>query len=147
MTEAEILNDLTGKIIHAAIEVHKVLGPGLLESAYRICTAHELMLDNLQVAQEVPLPIVYKGVHLEAGYRLDMVVNDGVIVEFKSIEALGPIHEAQVISYLKHSGLKVGLLINFNVKVLRYGIRRIINNFPDTPNSIKRTPPRVSREI
>ena len=128
--EAERLNSLTDRIIHAAIEVHKTLGPGLLESAYRVCTAHELLLDHLQVAQEVPLPVVYKGVRLEAGYRLDMVVDDLVIVEFKSVEMLTPIHEAQVISYLKLSSLKVGLLINFNVKILKYGLRRIVNNFP-----------------
>ena len=88
--EAERLNSLTDRIIHAAIEVHKTLGPGLLESAYRVCTAHELLLDHLQVAQEVPLPVVYKGVRLEAGYRLDMVVDDLVIVEFKSVEMLTP---------------------------------------------------------
>ena len=133
-TEAERLNDLTDRIIHAAIEVHKVLGPGLLESTYRVCTAHELLLDHLQVAQEVPLPVIYKGVRLEAGYRLDMVVDDLVIVEFKSVETLLPIHEAQTISYLKLSGMKVGLLINFNVKVLKNGLHRIVNNFPTVPN-------------
>jgi len=130
-TKAELLNNLTNQIIRAAIEVHKFLGPGLLESAYRICTAHELILADLKVAQEVPLPVVYKGVRLEAGYRLDMLVNDLVIVEFKSVDALLPIHDAQVISYLKLSGKNVGLLINFNVKVLRYGIHRLVNNFPD----------------
>jgi GxxExxY protein len=132
-TEAELLNSLTDRIIHAAIEVHKILGPGLLESAYRVCTAHELILGDLKVAQEVPLPVVYKGVRLEAGYRLDMVVNDLVIVEFKSVDALLPIHDAQVLSYLKLSGLKVGLLINFNVRILKYGIRRLVINFPE-PN-------------
>ena len=128
--ESDILNDLTGRIINAAIGVHKVLGPGLLESAYRICTAHELLLNHLHVAEEVPLPVVYKGVHLDAGYRLDMVVEDLVIVEFKSVESLLPIHQAQVLSYLKLSGMKVGLLINFNGLVLKNGIRRIVNNFP-----------------
>ena len=135
-TEAEILNHLTDRIIHAAIEVHKTLGPGLLESTYRICTAHELIADRLKVMQEVSLPVIYKDVRLEAGYRLDMVVNDLVIVEFKSVDTLIPIHEAQVISYLKLSGLKVGLLINFNVRVLKNGIRRIVNNFPDEAKSI-----------
>ena len=137
-TEAEILNNLTARIIHAAIEVHKTLGPGLLESTYRVCTAHELMLDRMKVAQEVPLPVVYKGTSLDVGYRLDMVVSDLVIIEFKSVEALAPIHEAQIISYLKLSGLKVGLLINFNVKILKQGIRRIVNNFPDEGKPVHR---------
>ncbi len=131
MNEAEHLNSLTDKIIHAAIEVHKSLGPGLLESTYRVCTAHELTQDKFKVVQEVPLPVIYKGIKLDAGYRLDMVVNDLVIVEFKSVDTLLPIHQAQILSYLKLSGLKVGLLINFNVQVLKYGIRRIVNNFPD----------------
>ncbi len=125
------LNSLTLQIIQAAIEVHKTLGPGLLESTYRICTAHELMSANINVEQEVVLPVIYKGIRLEAGYRLDMVVNDLVIIEFKSVESLLPIHEAQVISYLKLSGLKVGLLINFNVRILKSGIRRLVNNFRD----------------
>jgi GxxExxY protein len=129
-SEAEILNQLTDRIIRAAIEVHKALGPGLLESAYQVCVAHELGLDHLKVDQEVPLPVVYKGIRMDAGYRLDMVVEDKVIVEFKSVDALVPIHDAQVISYLKLSGLKVGLLMNFNVKVLKAGLRRLVNNFP-----------------
>jgi len=131
LTEAETLNRLTEQIVHAAIEVHKTLGPGLLESTYRICTAHELGLSGLHVSQEVPLPVIYKNVRLDAGYRLDMVVNDLVVVEFKSVADLLPIHEAQVISYLRLAGFKVGLLINFNVKILKNGIRRIVNNFPD----------------
>lgn len=135
MDEAEYLNGLTERIIRAAIEVHKALGPGLLESTYRTCTAYELIQDKLQVVQEVPLPVIYKGVKLDAGYRLDMVVNNVVIVEFKSVDALAPIHDAQLLSYLKLSGLKVGLLINFNVKVLKYGIHRIVNNFPESPKS------------
>jgi GxxExxY protein len=133
--EAEYLNGLTEKIIHAAIEVHKALGPGLLESTYRTCTAYELIQAKLQIAQEVSLPIIYKGIKLDAGYRLDMIVNDAVIVKFKSVEALAPIHDAQLLSYLKLSGLKVGLLLNFNVKVLKYGIHRIVNHFPETQKS------------
>ena len=131
MGEIENLNFITERIIHAAIEVHKVLGPGLLESAYQACTAFELVEEGLKVDQQKPLPVEYKGMHLDAGYRLDMVVNDSVIVEFKSIDSLAPIHEAQLLSYLRLSGLKVGLLINYNVKYLKYGIRRIVNNFPD----------------
>jgi GxxExxY protein len=135
MTEAEELNLLTGRIIHAAIEVHKALGPGLLESAYQACTAFELIKDGQKVDQQRVLPIEYKGVLLDAGYRLDMVVNDLVIVEFKSVASLEPIHAAQLLSYLKLSGVKVGLLINFNVKVLKYGIKRIVYNFPEDPHS------------
>jgi GxxExxY protein len=131
MDEASYLNSLTDRVIRAAIEVHKAVGPGLLESTYRVCAGYELIQDKLKVAQEVPLPVVYKGVHIDAGYRIDMVVNDVVIVEFKSVDALAPIHDAQLLSYLKLSELKVGLLINFNVKVLKYGIHRIVNNFPD----------------
>jgi GxxExxY protein len=131
MDEASYLNSLTERIIRAAIEVHKTLGPGLLESIYRTCTGYELLQDKLQIAQEVPLPVIYKGVRIDAGYRLDMIVNDVVVVEFKSVDALAPIHNAQLLSYLKLSGLKVGLLINFNVKVLKYGIHRIVNNFPE----------------
>jgi GxxExxY protein len=134
MDDATYLNGLTDKIIHAAIEVHKALGPGLLESTYRTCTAHELLQDKLRVVQELPLPVVYKGVKLDAGYRLDMVVNDVVIVEFKSVDMLAPIHSAQLLSYLKLSGLKVGLLINFNVQILKQGVRRIVNKFPEPPN-------------
>ena len=131
MGESENMNYLTERIIHAAIEVHKALGPGLLESAYQACTAYELIQEGLKIEQQKSLPVDYKGVRLDVGYRLDMIVNDVVIVEFKSVESLTPIHEAQLLSYLKLSGLKVGLLINFNVKVLKYGIRRIVNNFPD----------------
>jgi GxxExxY protein len=136
MDEAAYLNSLTERIIRAAIDVHKALGPGLLESTYRTCTAYELIQDELRVAQEIPLPVIYKSVKLDAGYRLDMVVNDVVIVEFKSVDALAPIHDAQLLSYLKLSGLKVGLLINFNVKVLKYGIHRIVNNFSESPKPI-----------
>lgn len=130
MSEAEKLNHLTDQIIHAAIDVHKVLGPGLLESAYRICTAYELSRIGLKVVQEISLPVVYKDVRLDAGYHLDMVVNDMVIVEFKAVDSLLPVHSAQLISYLKLSGIKVGLLINFNVKLLKNGLRRLVNNFP-----------------
>jgi len=143
MSESEDLNFLTERIIHAAIEVHKALGPGLLESAYQACTAFELIHDGFKVDQQEILPIEYKGVHLDAGYRLDMVVNDAVIVEFKSVDSLASIHEAQLLSYLKLSSMKVGLLINFNVKVLKYGIRRIVNGFPDDPfsqHAVNKTP-------
>ncbi len=122
------LNKITEAIIGAAIEVHRNLGPGLLESAYCECLRYELLQREYEVFQEVPLPLIYKGVKLDCGYRLDLLVNDAVIVEIKSVESLAPIHEAQLLSYLKISGGKIGLLLNFNVKVLKYGgIKRLAN--------------------
>ncbi len=117
---------VTGEIIGAAIAVHKALGPGLLESAYEACLAFELVQRGLRVEQQKPLPIVYRGVTLECGYRLDLLVAESVIVEIKAIERLAPIHDAQVLSYLKLSGHKVGLLINFNVQAVKDGIRRLV---------------------
>jgi GxxExxY protein len=122
------LNKITEAIIGAAIEVHRNLGPGLLESAYRQCLCYELLQRGYEALQEVPLPLLYKGVKLDCGYRLDLLVNDAVIVEIKSVENLAPIHEAQLLSYLKISGGKIGLLLNFNVKILKYGgIKRLAN--------------------
>jgi GxxExxY protein len=121
----EAYRSLTGKIIGAAIDVHRALGPGLLESAYEACLVYELRLRELKVEQQKPLPIFYKDVMLDCGYRLDLVVEDQVIVEIKSVGELAPIHEAQLLSYLKLSDYKIGLLINFNVKILKEGIRRL----------------------
>jgi GxxExxY protein len=121
----EAINRLTHEIIGAAIEVHRTLGPGLLESTYEACLAHELQVRGLSAQKQMPLPIVYKEVRLDCAYRLDFVVEKKVIVELKSVDALAPIHEAQLLSYLKLSGIKYGLLINFNVEVLRQGIKRI----------------------
>jgi len=115
---------LTEAIIGAAIEVHRELGPGLLESAYEECFCHELHLRNLNFQRQVELPVAYKGLKLDCGYRLDVVVDNAVIVELKSIEQISPIHEAQLLTYLRLSGKKVGLLINFNVAVLMNGIAR-----------------------
>jgi len=124
----EELNKITETIIGAAIEAHRALGPGLLESAYVACLAYELMQREINVMQQVPLPLVYKDVKLDCGYRLDLLINDAVIVEVKSVESLAPIHEAQLLSYLKISGSKVGLLLNFNVKILKHGgIKRLAN--------------------
>jgi GxxExxY protein len=106
--------------------VHRALGPGLLESAYEACLAHELSLRGLAVRRQVPLPIVYEGLTLEAGYRLDLLVGDLVIVEIKAVEGLLRLHEAQLITYLKLSGLSLGLLINFNVGLFRDGVRRLV---------------------
>ena len=121
------LNKITEAIIGAAIEVHHALGPGLLESAYAACLAYELRERGYKVLQEVPLPLVYKEIKLDCGYRLDLLVNDAVIVEVKSVERLAPVHEAQLLSYLKLADCKIGLLINFNVKMLKYGIKRLAN--------------------
>jgi len=124
----EELNKITEAIIGAAIEVHRNLGPGLLESAYRECLRYELLQKGFEALQEVTLPLKYKDVQLDCGYRLDLLVNDAVIVEIKSVESLAGIHEAQLLSYLKISGGKVGLLLNFNVKMLKHGgIKRMAN--------------------
>ncbi len=116
---------LTGNIIGAAIEVHRFLGPGLLESAYEICLIYELRLRQLKVENQKPLPVFYKDVMLDCGYRLDLVVENQVIVEIKSVSSVAAIYEAQLLSYLKLSECKRGLLINFNVKILKDGIRRM----------------------
>jgi len=119
--------DLTSKVISAAIEVHKALGPGLLESAYEGCLCRELDLRGMDYERQKDLPVEYKGVKLNCGYRLDIVVAGKLIVELKACDALKPIHEAQLLTYLKLTGLKIGLLINFNVPFLKMGIRRIAN--------------------
>ena len=120
-------NEISSKIIGASIEVHKQLGPGLLENTYEICLAHELKLMGLEVKQQVPLPVIYKDIKLNAGYRIDMIVENKVIIEIKSVDALAPIHTAQILTYLKLKDLKFGLLINFNeIKVID-GLKRIIN--------------------
>ena len=118
------INQLSYNIIGAAIEVHRVLGPGLLESAYEECLCHELDLRGLAYERQKPLPVVYKDVRLDAGYRIDILVENRVVLELKAVETLLPIHEAQLLTYLKLGGWQVGLLINFNVAVLKDGIRR-----------------------
>ena len=127
MSEREDINQITETIIGAAIQVHKTLGPGLLESAYDACTAYELTERGLKFEQQKPLPLIYKQVYLDCGYRLDLFVENKVIVEIKAVDQLLPIHQAQLLSYLKLSGCKMGLLINFNVKLLKEGIVRVIN--------------------
>lgn len=121
------INSVTGQIVDAAMKVHQALGLGLLESAYEACLIYELRKRGLKVAGQVPLPIVYEEVHLEVGYRMDLVVQESVVVEIKAVEAVAPIHKAQLISYLKLSGHKVGLLINFNVELLKDGVTRLVN--------------------
>lgn len=118
---------LSKQVIGAAIEVHRALGPGLLESAYEECVCYELRQQGLAFARQVPLPLVYKGVHLECGYRLDILVEGLVLIELKTVDQLLPIHEAQLLTYLKLKGLWLGLLVNFNVPVLKSGIKRMVN--------------------
>ena len=137
-TEIE-LNRITTQVIGAAIDVHRALGPGLLESAYETCLAYELAQRGLNVERQKPLPIVYKGISLDTGYRLDLLVERKILLELKAVDSLTPpqspvvvicssLHKAQLLSYLKLSGLRLGLLINFNVKMLKRGIQRVIIN-------------------
>lgn len=120
-------SELTGQIIAAAVEVHRHLGPGLLESAYQACLCHELAIRRIDFRTEVALPVDYKSIHLDCGYRMDLVVAGKIAVELKSVDKILPIHQAQLLTYLRLSGMRVGLLINFNVLMLRQGIiRRIL---------------------
>jgi len=121
------LNEISGQIVDAAMKVHTALGPGLLENAYEACLEHELGKRGLRVKRQVLLPVVYDGVQIDLGYRLDLLVEDTVIVELKAADRIAPIHEAQLLSYLRLSGKKLGLLINFNVLHLKDGIRRMVN--------------------
>ena len=126
--DKEALNTVTSGIIGAAIDVHRALGPGLLESAYEACLAYELAQRKMKVEQQKPLHLVYGDVQLDCGFRIDLSVDDVVIVEIKSVDSLAPIHKAQMLSYLNLSGCQVALLINFNVKLLKQGIVRLVNN-------------------
>jgi len=119
-------NQLTGQIIGSAIEVHKALGPGLLESVYEKCLCHEFGLRHMHYRNQQELPVEYKGIKLDCGYRIDLLVEDLVILELKSVNSLEPIHDAQLLTYLKLTSVKVGLLINFNVPVLKQGIKRLM---------------------
>lgn len=125
------LNDITEAVIGAAMAVHRELGPGMLESAYEACLAYELIQRGFKIERQKELPLKYRDIRLECGYRLDLFVEDSVIVEVKALDALHPVHEAQLLSYLRLSGCKVGLLINFNVKMLKTGIRRVVNRLPE----------------
>ena len=125
------INQLSSKIIGSAIEVHKVLGPGLLESSYQKCLCHELRLRSISFENEKPLPLVYKGKKLDCGYQMDIVVENAIILELKSFEKLEPIHKAQLLTYLKLSNLKLGLLLNFNVPLMRDGIVRVVHELDE----------------
>jgi len=124
MTENEIAN----KTIGLAIEVHRALGPGLLESAYKECLAYKINQSGLLVEKEKPMPLIYEEVHLECGYRIDLLVGNKIVLEIKSVDALNDVHLAQILTYLKLGNYKLGLLINFNVTLLKNGIKRVANN-------------------
>lgn len=125
------INELSSKVIGAAIEVHKALGPGLLESAYEECLCHELALRNLVFERQKPLALAYKGRKLDCGYRLDIVVENRITLELKSCDRIEEIHKAQVLTYLKISGLKLGLVLNFNAPIMKDGIMRIVNDLEE----------------
>jgi GxxExxY protein len=127
--EAQRINKITEEIIGAAIEIHRVLGPGLLESAYEECLCYELSKRRLSFTRQIELPVVYKEIKLDCGYRIDLLVESLVVLELKAVEKLMPIHEAQLLTYLKLLKSPIGLLINFNVPAVRHGVKRIVNNF------------------
>ncbi len=127
--EQSRLNGLSASVVDSAITVHSALGPGLLESAYEACLVHELSERKIQIASQVTLPVNYRDTHVDAGYRLDIVVGGVIIIEVKAVEKVLPIHSAQLLTYLKLSGLKVGFLMNFNVGLMRDGITRMVNKF------------------
>ena len=126
MSSFDDINALTGEVIGAAIEVHKALGPGLLESAYEKCLCKELDLRKTGYVFQQPIPIVYKGLDLDCGYRADLIVQNSLIVELKACDALQPVHQAQLLTYMKLTKIKIGLLVNFNVPVLKDGIKRMV---------------------
>jgi len=127
--DPQSINDLSKIIVDAAFKVHTTLGPGLLESAYEHCLFYELCKQGIHASTQVVLPIVYDGKKIEAGYRIDILVEDAIIIELKSVDRLLPVHEAQLLSYLKLADRRLGLLINFNVSQLRNGIKRMVNDF------------------
>ncbi|HLN55440.1 MAG TPA: GxxExxY protein [Bacteroidales bacterium] len=118
------INEITKKIIGCAIEVHKDLGPGLLESAYEECLSHELINHGLSIKRQYPVPVIYKDIKLDFGYRIDILVENLVVIELKVVDTINPVHEAQILTYMKFATKPVGLLINFNVSMLKEGIRR-----------------------
>ena len=124
-------NQITQAIIGAAMDVHRELGPGLLESAYEACLAYELIQRGFKVERQKELPVKYRNVTLDCGYRMDLLVEDKVVVEIKALESMHPVHKTHLLSYLRLSGHKVGLLINFNVTVLKTGIKRVVNELPE----------------
>lgn len=134
------VNQTTEAIIGAAIEVHKHLGPGLLESAYEECICQELNLRNIQFQRQIPLPVIYKGTKLDCGYRIDLLVKNEVVVELKAMESIQPIHEAQVLTYMRLGGWKVGLIINFNVPIVVKGIKRLVLGLKEQHSAFSASP-------
>jgi GxxExxY protein len=130
-TKARRFEDLTDRVIGACIEVHRALGPGLLESAYEECLSHELALREVGFERQKPLAVEYKAVRLDCGYRMDLVIENRLVLELKAVDQLLPVHDAQVLTYLKLTGLSEGLLINFNVPVLKEGLRRLVNRLQE----------------
>ena len=129
MVDQKGLDSVSSVIIGAAMEVHRALGPGLLESAYESCLAYELSERGLFVERQKGVPITYKSVDVDAGFRIDLLVDKKIIIELKAVESIAPIHKAQLLTYLKLTGLRVGLLMNFNVNILKQGLHRVVNNF------------------
>ena len=125
------INDISGAIVDASLKIHRGLGPGLLETVYRKVLAHELRSRGFKVAEEVDVPVEWQGVRLEVGFRADLVVNDCVVVELKSVERLAPVHKKQLLTYLRLMDKRLGLLINFNVELIKQGITRIVNKLPE----------------
>ena len=125
------VNKLSNEVIGAAIDVHRILGPGLLESAYETCLSHELGLREIKYQKQIKLPVEYKDVLLDCGYRLDILVEDEIVLELKSVEKILPIHDAQLLTYMKLGGWRLGMIFNFNVPLLRNGIKRKVLNFKD----------------
>jgi GxxExxY protein len=123
------MNELTEQVIGACIEVHRGIGPGLLESAYRQCLIHEFKLRGISCRHELPLPVQYKGVLLDCGYRVDLLIDERLVLELKAVDQIHPIHRAQLLTYLRLGGWQVGLIVNFNVKVLKDGIIRMVQDF------------------
>jgi GxxExxY protein len=137
--DGAVENAVTDKVIAAAIEVHRHLGPGLLESTYEECLCCELSLRGMEFQRQVHLPVSYKGVKLECGYEMDLLVADSVVIELKTVDDLAPVHHSQLLTYLKLANKRVGLLINFNVPVLRNGLKRIVNRYAG-PSIAEATP-------
>lgn len=130
------IEEIARQIVDAAIKVHRALGPGLLESAYQQCLAYELRRHGLNVECEVSMPVLYESIKIDTGYRADMVVENCIIIENKTVDQLAPIHEAQLLTYLKLSKLHIDFLINWNVILLKYGLKRVVNNLPEPSRKI-----------
>jgi GxxExxY protein len=127
-TQAQELNQISGEIIWSAIDVHSELGPGLLELVYEECLAYELMLRNILFERQKPIPVMYKGKPIDCGFRLDLLVSDSIVVELKTVDQILPVHQAQLMTYLKLTGCKLGLILNFNVEKMMKGIKRMVNH-------------------